>query len=107
MPKGNWQEFQAFEATTNDAATTANALRQNHQIKISRIKSGKKGKTVTLITGLDLNSQQSINLLKELKTKIGTGGTYKDGSLELQGDHVNSAFNYLTEKGWKPKKSGG
>jgi translation initiation factor 1 len=46
-------------------------------------------------------------LLKTLKAKAGTGGTLKDGVIELQGDQVAVAMAALTEAGFRPKQAGG
>ena len=46
-------------------------------------------------------------LLKLLKTKLGTGGTLKDDTIEIQGDHRDQIVEILTGLGYKAKKSGG
>lgn len=46
-------------------------------------------------------------LLKLLKNKLGTGGTLKDGVLEIQGDHRDQIVELLNGLGYKAKKSGG
>lgn len=68
---------------------------------------GRGGKAVTVIEGLGLSVQDSEKLLKQLKAKLGTGGTVKDGALEIQGDHCDAVMAELTDKGYKPKRSGG
>jgi translation initiation factor 1 len=68
---------------------------------------GRGGKSVTIIEGLGLSGKNSEKLLKELKAKLGTGGTVKDGSLEIQGDHCDSVMAELAAIGYKPKRSGG
>lgn len=46
-------------------------------------------------------------LLKKLKTRIGSGGTARDGLIELQGDQVDLALALLSKEGYRPKRAGG
>ncbi len=68
---------------------------------------GRGGKSVTVIEGLQISLKESEKLLKQLKTRLGTGGTVKDGSLEIQGDHCDTVITELTQMGYRPKRSGG
>ena len=68
---------------------------------------GKGGKTVTVIRGLELDTAGFKALLKKLKTRIGSGGTAKDGVIELQGDQVDLALELLSKEGYRPKRAGG
>jgi translation initiation factor 1 len=68
---------------------------------------GRGGKSVTVIEGLPIPLAERQRLLKQLKAKLGTGGTVKDGSLEIQGDHCDSVIAELNRIGYKPKRSGG
>ncbi len=68
---------------------------------------GRGGKSVTVIEGLYLSAEESEKLLKQLKAKLGAGGTVKNGSLEIQGDHCETVMAELTRIGYKPKRSGG
>jgi len=68
---------------------------------------GRGGKSVTIIEGLGLSAKDSEKLLKQLKAKLGTGGTVKDGSIEIQGDHCDTVMAELAAIGYKPKRSGG
>lgn len=76
-------------------------------IRIQRETKGRKGKGVTLITGLELNPEQLKTLAKELKQRCGTGGTCKSGIIEIQGDHRDLLFDLLQQRGCKVKKAGG
>jgi translation initiation factor 1 len=59
----------------------------------------KFGKSVTVITGLQ--EREDVGLItKQLKTNIGTGGTYKDGQIVLQGDHREAVKNLLVRRGF-------
>ena len=64
---------------------------------------GRKGKGVTLISGLPLAPAELILLGKQLKQKCGSGGTVKDGMIEVQGDHCASLIEALKKLGWKVK----
>ena len=76
-------------------------------VRIQRETKGRKGKGVTLITGLDLEPRQLKELAKELKQRCGTGGTVKDGLIEIQGDQRDMLLELLQQRGWKVKKAGG
>ena len=56
-------------------------------------------KVATVVKGLD-DRQDIGSITKEMKTKIGTGGTYKDGQIILQGDHREYIKNFLLKKGY-------
>jgi translation initiation factor 1 len=56
-------------------------------------------KSVTVVTGLQ-ETDDSIGITKELKTNIGTGGTYKDGQIVLQGDHREAVKDMLIRRGF-------
>lgn len=76
-------------------------------VRIERQTKGRKGKGVTLITGVPLAGDELKALAKQLKQKCGTGGTVKNGVIEIQGDHRDLLLGLLQEKGWKVKKAGG
>lgn len=65
------------------------------------------GKSVTIIEGLQIPIKDREALLKKLKAGLGTGGTVKDTSLEIQGDHCDALITALTKMGYRPKRSGG
>jgi len=66
-------------------------------------KSGRRGKTVTVVYGLPRNSDFLEALAKELKRACGTGGTSLDDRVEVQGDHREKLRELLTAKGWRVK----
>jgi len=76
-------------------------------VRVQRTRAGKGGKLVTTITGLEAPEAEARQLLKRLKATAGTGGTLKDGVIELQGDHVAAALAALEKDGYRPKQSGG
>jgi translation initiation factor 1 len=75
-------------------------------IRLSRETKGRKGKGVTLISGFDLNEQDLKSMAKKLKALCGSGGTVKNGIIEIQGDHRNSLKEFLS-KDHSVKLSGG
>lgn len=76
-------------------------------VRIQRETKGRKGKGVTLITGVPLAGEELKALAKSLKQKCGTGGTIKNGIIEIQGDHRELLLTELKQKGWTVKKAGG
>lgn len=76
-------------------------------VRIMRDKKHRGGKTVTVITGIPANSEAITTLAQQLKKLCGSGGTVKDGSIEIQGDHLDKIQTKLTELGYKVKRSGG
>ena len=76
-------------------------------VRVSRETKGRGGKGVTVIRGVPLVGEALAALGKQLRTSCGTGGTVKDGAIELQGDHVARALELLAGKGWKVRQSGG
>ena len=76
-------------------------------VRVERQTKGRKGAGVSLVTGVPLAADQLKELAKELKKKCGSGGTVKDGVIEIQGDHREQLLEILVEKGFKAKKAGG
>lgn len=76
-------------------------------VRISRETKGRKGKGVTTVKGLALDTASLIKLGKTLKTTCGSGGTVKNGVVEIQGDHVVLVMEYLKKQGFVVKRSGG
>jgi len=76
-------------------------------VRIQRQTSGRKGKGVSLITGLDLAAVELEQLAAELKKKCGCGGAVKEGVIEIQGDKRNLLKALLEAKGLKVKLAGG
>ncbi|WP_238999986.1 translation initiation factor Sui1 [Jeongeupia naejangsanensis] len=67
----------------------------------------RKGKGVTLVKGLTLDATAIALLAKQLRTRCGSGGTVKDGVIEIQGDHCEPVMALLTELGHRVKRAGG
>ncbi len=75
--------------------------------RIRRETGGRGGKTVTTIAGLALDEAALATLAKRLKTACGTGGTVRDGTIELQGDHRDALLALLAREGLRGKLAGG
>ena len=76
-------------------------------VRIQRQTSGRKGKGVCLITGVDLDDAALEKLAAELKKKCGCGGAVKEGVIEIQGDKRDLLKQLLEAKGMKVKLAGG
>jgi translation initiation factor 1 len=76
-------------------------------VRVSRETKGRKGKGVTLIKGLALDTPALAQLGKQLKAACGSGGTVKDGVIEIQGDHCEQVIENLKNQGWVVKRAGG
>ena len=107
MSKGGWSEFNDPIKTIGNDTQNSVPPKGNRQVRLERTRSGKKGKLVTVITGLELNKVEVKKLLKKLKIACGTGGTVKRDFLELQGDQISKAKDFLVKEGFRPKQSGG
>ena len=107
MPKKNWREFGDPSPYEGNQKLFNIQSKADQSVRVKKTRGGKGGKTVTVIHGLELDDPDSKKLLKSLKVKCGTGGTIKDGILELQGDKVKEALVFLAESGYNPKQSGG
>jgi translation initiation factor 1 len=77
---------------------------RNVIVRLERKKRG--GKTVTVVEGLRVSEKERETLLKQLKTGLGAGGTLRETSLEIQGDHCDALMSTLTKMGYNPKRSG-
>jgi translation initiation factor 1 len=80
---------------------------QQHNIKIQATRKGKGGKTVTEVTGWQVSDETLQKMAKLLKNQCGSGGTVKDGAIEIQGDHRPKILEVLVGLGYKAKTSGG
>ncbi|NEQ33300.1 MAG: translation initiation factor [Leptolyngbya sp. SIO4C5] len=101
--------YSEFGASSSAAfARGVQELPPNQQtIKVEASRKGRKGKTVTVISGFQLKPETLTTLAKDLKAQCGSGGTVKDSTVEIQGDHAQKLVEILTAKGYKAKRSGG
>jgi translation initiation factor 1 len=75
-------------------------------VRLRRETKGRKGNGVTLITGLPLVDNELKLMAKELKQRCGTGGSVKNGIIEIQGDQREILQQLLQDKGYHVKLSG-
>ncbi len=76
-------------------------------VRVSRSSKGRRGKGVTVITGVPLEGAELKKLAKALKQRCGSGGTLKGDVIEIQGDHRPLLVELLTERGYTVKLAGG
>ena len=100
MVKKNWIEFDNQEKKSEETAKV-DTVNKRSKINISKQKKGKKGKTVTLIRGLETENKILLNkFLKKIKVFCGTGGTIIDSNIQLQGDMVLKSIEFLRKEGF-------
>ena len=76
-------------------------------VRVSRSTKGRRGKGVTLITGVPLTGDDLKEFARQLKQKCGSGGALKGDIIEIQGDHRDVLVAVLTERGYTVKRAGG
>jgi translation initiation factor 1 len=76
-------------------------------VRVSRETKGRNGKSVTVVRGLAMDSGAMTLLGKEIKSACGSGGTVKDGVIEVQGDHVERVIAFLKARALVVKRAGG
>ena len=76
-------------------------------VRVRRETKGRGGKTVTTVSGVPLEGEALRNLATDLKRRCGTGGTAKDGVIEIQGDHRETIAAELSRRGFTAKLAGG
>ena len=89
------------------SSNRAKAVVGDGRVRVGRETKGRKGKGVTLVTGLPLDEEALKALARELKRTCGTGGTVRDGVIEIQGDHRDALVAELQRRGHDAKRSGG
>ena len=101
---------QARENTTTTAPTPGQQtqpIAKPVTVKVGRETAGRGGKWVTTVFEVPLNSDQLKDLGATLKQRCGTGGTVKDGRIEIQGDQRERVIAELEKLGYKVKRVGG
>ena len=92
----------------NPGPTPEPARRNRGRVEIRRLTAGRGGKTVTVVSsfvGIGLSEKEK--LAKQIQKSCGTGGTVKDGRIEIQGDKRQEIIRILTEAGFRPVLAGG
>jgi translation initiation factor 1 len=80
---------------------------KNHTLKMRLEKNGRGGKLVSVVYELPPNEEYFKALEKKLKAHCGSGGSFKDGKIEIQGDHREKLKSFLEKLGFKIKLAGG
>ncbi len=76
-------------------------------VRVGRQTKGRKGKGVTVVTGLPLGADALAALARDLKKTCGSGGTVRDGVIEIQGEHRDALVAELIRRGWAARRAGG
>ena len=76
-------------------------------VRVGRETKGRAGKGVTTVVGLPMSISDIEALAAKLKKRCGSGGTVREGVIEIQGDHRDLIVAELIKQGWPAKKAGG
>lgn len=84
-------------------------LGKGERLELRREKSGRGGKTVTTVNGFParISNKDLDRMFKELKTRLGTGGCWRENQMEVQGDKREELCEWLSAMGFKPVLAGG
>jgi translation initiation factor 1 len=107
---GNRVVYSEFGPSANSEATErpiAELPPNQQNLRVQASRKGRKGKTVTIISGFQAKPETLADLLKKLKTQCGAGGTIEENEILIQGDHAQKLVQLLTQMGYKAKVSGG
>lgn len=86
---------------------TKKDIPKNVTVRVGRETKGRRGKGVTTVSDIPLNESELVELAAKLKQRLGTGGTVKDGRIEIQGDHRDRIVTELEGIGYRVKRVGG
>ena len=95
------------QCTCRAQAAAAALARGDGIVRVSRETQGRGGKAVTVVRGVAMDPAGLAALGKQLKALCGTGGTVKDGVIEVQGDHCDRVIGALQQAGHKVTRAGG
>jgi translation initiation factor 1 len=88
-------------------SNAAAPARSDGIVRVSRETKGRGGKAVTVVRGLAMDSASLAKLAQQLKAACGSGGTVKEGVIEVQGDHCDKVMALLKGQGHTVKRAGG
>jgi len=98
----------AAQPNQNPAAPSPTPAKNRGRVDIIREKAGRGGKTVTVARGFaGIGLPEKEILAKKMRAACGTGGTVKDGRIEIQGDKREQVARILAEAGFRPVFAGG
>lgn len=98
---------QSYKHCRCNQSATSSTKKSNGIVRVMRDRKQRGGKTVTVITGVPTSGEELTALAQQLKKLCGSGGTVKDGNIEIQGDHCDKVIARLTASGYKVKRAGG
>ncbi|MCD6526243.1 MAG: translation initiation factor Sui1 [Desulfuromonas sp.] len=98
---GCGQAIKQCRCHKNDVVVGDGIVRLSYETK------GRKGKGVTVITGIPVVNEEIKDVAKKLKKLCGSGGAVKQQAVEIQGDHRQRLLVWLQKQGWKVKQVGG
>lgn len=107
MAKNSRLVYSTETGRVNPGKSQATPPKGDGIVRIRRETSGRKGKGVTTISGLDMETGALALLARELKQQCGTGGSVKDFVIEIQGDHREKLKELLEKRGFTVKLAGG
>ena len=111
MGKDNWRDLLCPKCHQLKKTCTCSAEppapNKPGVVRVGRETKGRRGKGVTIISDLPLGATGLTELAARLKTRLGTGGTVKDGRIEIQGDHRDRIVQELEGMGYRAKRAGG
>jgi translation initiation factor 1 len=109
-----FDRLSSADVTSDRGATDAATQNQDKprksrgRVEIVRQKAGRGGKTVTVVKGfVGIGLPEKERLLRAMQKACGTGGTVKDGQIEIQGDKRSEVARILTEANFRPVFAGG
>ncbi len=102
----SYKQCRCDESKTGSTASQT-TKKSDGIVRVMRDRKGRGGKTVTVITGFQANGDAITTLAQQLKKLCGSGGTVKDGNIEIQGDHCEKVMEKLIALGYKVKRAGG
>jgi predicted translation initiation factor SUI1 len=104
---GEREASQLAEAPTPERPPVKETATKPITLKVGRETAGRRGKGVTTVFDIPLDEQSVRELAALLKQRCGTGGTVKDGRIEIQGDQRERIVAELEKLGYKVKRVGG
>jgi translation initiation factor 1 len=112
MAKDSWRKLlcpkcHQLKSTCTCKVEPPPAPSKSTVVRVGRETKGRRGKGVTIISDLPLDEARLIELATTLKNRLGTGGTVKDGRIEIQGDHRDRIVQELEAMGYGTKRVGG
>jgi translation initiation factor 1 len=111
MGKRSWRDLLCPKChqlkTTCTCVSEPSAPSKTTVVRVGRETKGRRGKGVTIVSDLPLDENGLAELATRLKTRLGSGGTVKEGRIEIQGDHRDRIIDELEGMGYRVKRAGG